>query len=75
MSRTRPPEFSLALLIIDMQNGFCAQGGSYENYGVTIGAVPETYRQIVPNIVRLADTCRELGILFQTVDCALSVQM
>ena len=62
MSRTRPPEFNLALLIIDMQNGFCAQGGSYEKYGVTIGAVPEAYRQIVPNIVRLADTCRELGI-------------
>ena len=62
MSRTRPPEFSLALLIIDMQNGFCAQGGSYEKYGVTIGAVPEAYQQIVPNIARLADTCRELGI-------------
>ena len=62
MSRTRPPEFNLALLIIDMQNGFCTQGGSYEKYGVTIGAVPEAYRQIVPNIVRLADTCRELGI-------------
>ena len=62
MSRTRPPEFSLALLIIDMQNGFCAQGGSYEKYGVTIGAVPEAYQKIVPNIARLADTCRELGI-------------
>ncbi len=62
MSRTRPPEFNLALLIIDMQNGFCAQGGSYEKYGVTIGAVPEAYRRIVPNIARLADTCRELGI-------------
>lgn len=62
MSRTRPPEFNLALLIIDMQNGFCAQGGSYEKYGVTIGAVPEAYQKIVPNIARLADTCRELGI-------------
>ena len=62
MSRTRPPEFNLALLIIDMQNGFCAQGGSYEKYGVTIGAVPEAYQQIVPNIARLTDTCRELGI-------------
>ena len=62
MSRIRPPEFHPALLIIDMQNGFCSSGGSYEEYGGTIGADPEAYQRIVPNIVRLADTCRELGI-------------
>lgn len=62
MSRIRPPEFHPALLIIDMQNGFCSEGGSYEEYGATIGAVPGAYRPIIPNIVRLADTCREMGI-------------
>jgi ureidoacrylate peracid hydrolase len=62
VSRTRPPEFNPALLIIDMQNGFCSLGGSYEEYGATIGAVPQAYRHIIPHIIRLADTCREMGI-------------
>ena len=62
MSRIRPPEFHPALLIIDMQNGFCSSGGSYEKYGATIGADPNVYQRIVPNIARLADTCHELGI-------------
>lgn len=62
MSRIRPPEFHPALLIIDMQNGFCSSGGSYEEYGATIGADFKAYQRIIPHIVRLADTCRELGI-------------
>ena len=62
MSRTRPPEFHPALLIIDMQNGFCTPGGSYEKYGEVIGAVPREYQQIIPHITRLADTCRGMEI-------------
>jgi ureidoacrylate peracid hydrolase len=60
--RLRPPEFHLALLVIDMQNGFCSPGGSYEKYGGTIGADLEAYRKIIPNIAKLLAASRELGI-------------
>lgn len=62
MPRKRPPIFYPALLVIDMQNGFCTAGGSYEEYGGYIGADLEAYRQIVPNIKRLLDTCREMQV-------------
>jgi len=62
MVRFRPPEFRPVLLVIDMQNGFCAPGGSYEKYGGIIGADLDTYRQIIPNISRLIAAARELGI-------------
>jgi ureidoacrylate peracid hydrolase len=62
MPRKRSPVFYPALLVIDMQNGFCAPGGSYEEYGSSIGANIRTYRKIVPNIARLIATCREVKI-------------
>ena len=62
MVRLRPPEFHPVLLIIDMQNGFCTPGGSYEKYGGSIGADLDAYRKIIPNIVRLVGISRELGI-------------
>lgn len=62
MVRFRAPEFHPALLVIDMQNGFCSCGGSYEKYGGTIGADIETYRAIIPNLVRLVTACREVGV-------------
>lgn len=62
MARFRTPEFRPALLVIDMQNGFCACGGSYEQYGDTIGADIEAYRKIIPNIARLIAACRETGV-------------
>lgn len=62
MVRTRPPVFYPALLVIDMQNGYCTPGGSYEKYGGNIGADLNTYRQIIPNIARLVATSRELKI-------------
>jgi ureidoacrylate peracid hydrolase len=60
--RLRPPEFHPVLLVIDMQNGFCTPGGSYEKYGGNIGADINNYRKIIPNIARLIATSRELGI-------------
>lgn len=45
-----PPR--LALLIVDMQNAFCASGGCIE--------IPAA-RSIVPNINRLAARCRAIG--------------
>lgn len=62
MVRLRPPEFHPALMVIDMQNGFCSPGGSYEKYGGNIGADLEAYRKIIPNITKLLAASRELGI-------------
>jgi len=62
MGCIRPPEFHPVLLVIDMQNGYCAPGGSYEKYGGNIGADLEAYRQIIPNISRLVAVAREVGI-------------
>ena len=62
MVRFRPPEFHPVLLVVDMQNGFCAEGGSYEQYGGNIGADLNSYREIIPNIAKLIATSRELGI-------------
>jgi ureidoacrylate peracid hydrolase len=62
MPRKRSPVFYPALLVIDMQNGFCAPGGSYEEYGSSIGANLRAYRKIVPNVARVIATCREVKI-------------
>ena len=62
MPRKRPLIFYPALLVIDMQNGFCTPEGSYEKYGGYIGADLNAYRQIVPNISRLIAACRELKV-------------
>ena len=62
MPRKRPPVFYPTLLVIDMQNGFCTSGGSYEEYGGGIGADMDAYRQIIPNTARMIAACRELQI-------------
>jgi ureidoacrylate peracid hydrolase len=62
MPRKRQPVFYPALLVIDMQNGFCSPGGSYEEYGSHIGADLKAYMQIVPNVARVIAACRELKI-------------
>ncbi|MFC1901520.1 cysteine hydrolase family protein [Chloroflexota bacterium] len=62
VTRLIPPEFHPVLMVIDMQNGFCSCGGSYEQYGGSIGADLNAYREIVPNIVNLVATAREVGL-------------
>ena len=62
MVRIKQSVLRPALLVIDMQNGYCASGGSYEKYGGNIGADLEVYRQIIPNIARLIAVSRELKI-------------
>ncbi len=56
--RIRPPKFHPVLVVIDMQNGLCAQGGSYEKFGADINI----YRKIIPNVKRIIVACRELRI-------------
>jgi len=60
--RIKPSVFHPALLVIDMQNGYCSPGGSYEKYGGTIGADLHTYRHIIPRIAHLLTMAREFKI-------------
>ena len=62
MPRKRSPVFYPALLVIDMQDGFCNAGGSYEEYGCSIGADIKAYRKIIPNVERVIAACRETKI-------------
>jgi ureidoacrylate peracid hydrolase len=57
-AHTKPIDIHPALVVIDMQNGFCTQGGSYHNFGGQI----EKYRRIIPNVKRIIDACHELSI-------------
>jgi len=49
---------STALLIIDMQNDCCAEGGS----GHRAGADMSMYRDVVPRIARFAEACRTVSV-------------
>ncbi|MFQ5969725.1 MAG: cysteine hydrolase family protein, partial [Nitrososphaerales archaeon] len=52
-----------ALLIIDMQNGFCSKGGSYDKLGIDLSH----YQKVIPNIKTAISHCRKIGIpLFYT---------
>ena len=47
-----------ALVVIDMQNGFVAKGGSYDK----IGYNTTMYREVIPKIKDLIEFCRSMGI-------------
>lgn len=47
-----------AVLVIDMQNGFCSQRGSYDKLGIDISH----YRKIIPNIKTAIRVCRKASI-------------
>jgi ureidoacrylate peracid hydrolase len=51
-------EVTPALLVIDMQNGFAAKGGSYDDLGIEISI----YRQVIDKVRYLVNTCRRLKI-------------
>lgn len=58
LQETIKPEVS-ALIIIDMQNDFCSNGGHYDKYGKNI----DDMENIIPNLSRLIHHARERGIL------------
>jgi ureidoacrylate peracid hydrolase len=51
-------EVTPALLVIDMQNGFAAERGSYDDLGIEISI----YRQVIDKVRYLVNTCRRLKI-------------
>ncbi len=46
-----------ALIVVDVQNDFCAPGGSFDKVGVNISMV----QRMVPNLVRFAQEMRNAG--------------
>jgi ureidoacrylate peracid hydrolase len=51
-----------ALMVVDMQNGFCANGGSYDLLGYDV----ERYRSIIPNLKKVIEFFldRDMPIFF-----------
>ena len=47
-----------ALLVIDVQNGFAAKGGSYDQLGIDIS----NYIKVIPRVAKLISVCRESRI-------------
>jgi ureidoacrylate peracid hydrolase len=52
------PTFHPALLVIDVQNGFMSQGGSYDSLGMKIS----NYQQIIPKLSELISICRKHNV-------------
>ena len=51
-------KLSLGLVVVDMQNGFVAKGGSYDKLGMNTPA----YREIIPKVRELIDFCRSFRV-------------
>ncbi len=52
------PGANIALLVIDVQNGFVSEGGSYDLLGMNVS----NYQKVVPKIKELIDLCRQFKI-------------
>ena len=46
---------NFALIVVDMQNGFVSNGGSYDRLGMNI----ENYQKVIPKIKELINFCRK----------------
>src|SRR5215831_7138384 len=51
-------KINLGLIVVDMQNGFVAKGGSYDKLGMNT----PSYREIIPKVKDLINFCKSLGI-------------
>ena len=51
-------KINLGLIVVDMQNGFVAKGGSYDKLGMNTSH----YREIIPKVKNLIDLCKSLDI-------------
>ena len=47
-----------ALIVVDMQNGFVAKGGSYDRIGMNT----PLYREIIPKLKDVIEFCRTMEI-------------
>jgi ureidoacrylate peracid hydrolase len=51
-------EINPVLLVVDMQNGFCGIGGSFDQFGFNI----QPYRAIIPKVRKMIDYMRKKGV-------------
>ncbi|MFY9869452.1 MAG: cysteine hydrolase family protein [Candidatus Nitrosopolaris sp.] len=51
-------KINLGLIVVDMQNGFVAKGGSYDKLGMNT----LSYREIIPKVKDLIDLSKSLDI-------------
>ena len=51
-------KINFGLVVVDMQNGFVAKNGSYDKLGMNT----PLYREIIPKVRKLIDSCKSLGI-------------
>ena len=49
---------NMGLIVVDMQNGFVAKGGSYDKLGMNTPA----YREIIPKVKDLISLCKSYGM-------------
>jgi ureidoacrylate peracid hydrolase len=49
---------NMGLIVVDMQNGFVAKGGSYDKLGMNTPA----YREVIPKIKDLKSLCKSYGM-------------
>ena len=56
--KTNSTTFHPALLVIDVQNGFMSNGGSYHHLGMKIS----NYQQIIPKLKELLSLCRKHNV-------------
>ena len=49
---------SMGLIVVDMQNGFVAEGGSYDKLGMNT----PIYREIIPRVKDLITLCKSFGM-------------
>ncbi|MFB5599555.1 MAG: cysteine hydrolase family protein [Nitrososphaeraceae archaeon] len=49
---------NLALIVVDVQNGFVSKGGSYDILGINL----DNYRKVIPKIKELIDLCRSVNV-------------
>jgi ureidoacrylate peracid hydrolase len=49
---------NLALIVVDVQNGFVSKGGSYDLLGIKL----DNYRNVIPKIKELIDLCRKVNV-------------
>jgi ureidoacrylate peracid hydrolase len=47
-----------ALIVVDMQNGYCSAGGYFDHLGVDLSA----NKQVIPAVARLVDLSRDAGV-------------
>jgi ureidoacrylate peracid hydrolase len=61
IAKPEPTEFipsATALIVVDMQNGYCSPGGYFSHLGVDLAPT----QQVIPAVAELVRTVRDAGV-------------